>query len=62
MIPNTSISKSDGNTGVVRPSIVGILAIIAPAEKGTANQAGGYARPDLVLNDFGYGPASDVAA
>lgn len=55
MIPSVSITKSDGNTGVVKPSVDGILAIIAPSEKGTANQPAAFAREDLALADFGHG-------
>ncbi len=51
--PNVSITKSDGNTGVVRPSATGILAIIATAASGPTNVAAGYARPDLVDDDYG---------
>lgn len=62
MIPSVSITKTDGNTGVVKPSADGILAIIAPSEKGTLNQPGAYARQDLAQNDFGYGPLVEYAA
>lgn len=61
-IPNAKISKADGNTGVVRPGTDGICAIIAPCEKGTANQPSSYADPVLALNDFGYGILTDGAA
>lgn len=53
--PAVSIFKQDGNTGVVRPAADGILAIIAPSEKGTVNLPSSYARPDLALADFGNG-------
>jgi hypothetical protein len=53
--PAVSIFKQDGNTGVVRPAADGILAIIAPSEKGTINLPSSYARPDLALADFGNG-------
>jgi hypothetical protein len=62
MLPNTTITKQDGNTGVVKPSTTGVLAIIAPAEKGTANQAGTYARIADALAKFGLGPLCEDAA
>lgn len=62
MLPTVSITKSDGNTGVVRPSEEGVLAIIAPCEKGTANQPASYSRQDLTLTDLGYGPLTDFAS
>lgn len=62
MLPNTQITKQDGNTGVVKPSTTGILAIIAPAEKGTQNQAGTYARVADALAKFGLGVLVEGAA
>ncbi len=44
-VPVVAITKSDGNTGVVRPSADGILVIIAPSEKGTKNQPQGLRSP-----------------
>lgn len=61
MIPRTNIQKSDGNTGVVRPSATGILAIISTAEKGPLNVAAGYARPDLVAQTYGGGKLTSAA-
>lgn len=62
MIPNVEINKTDGNAGNVRPGPDGIVAVIAPCEKGTQNAPGGYARPDLALTDFGYGVLSEAPA
>lgn len=62
MLPSVSIQKADGNTGVVRPSAEGILAIIAPAQQGTANQPGAYARRDVAFAEFGQGRLVEDAA
>lgn len=62
MLPNVAITKTDGQTGVVRPGADGILAIIAPCEKGTLNVAAAHTRPDLVLSAYGYGALSELAA
>lgn len=61
MIPGVSITKLDGQTGVVRPSNDGILAIIASSQSGTANQPTAVTRQDTALTAFGYGPLVDVA-
>jgi hypothetical protein len=55
MLPNTSITKQDGNTGVVKPSTSNVLAIIAPSEKGPQNLAGSFARKADALAQFGLG-------
>lgn len=62
MIPSVAVSKSDGNTGVVRPSSDGILAIIAPCQSGTTNQPSSFTRQDLALAAFGYGKLTETAA
>lgn len=56
MLPNAKFTKSDGNTGVVKPATTGILAIIAASAIGTANQAGTYARQADALAAVGLGP------
>jgi hypothetical protein len=61
-IPIAKVTKLDGATGVVKPSSKGIIAIIAPSEKGTANQAAMYSKASIALNDFGYGALTDDAA
>lgn len=60
-VPNTKITKQDGNTGVVRPSPIGILAIIAPGG-GTANQVASYASPKAALAGQGFTPLTDFAS
>lgn len=62
MIPSVAVTKVDGQTGVVRPGSEGILAIIAPSEKGTVNQPAGYTRGSLALTDFGQGPLVNIAS
>ncbi len=62
MIPSVSVTKIDGQTGVVRPSSDGILAIIAPSSSGTANQPAAYTRGDLAHTDFGLGPLPAIAS
>ncbi len=61
-VPTVKFTKKDGNTGVVRPSVEGVLAIIAPCQQGTANQPASYAKHDLAQTDFGYGILTDAAA
>lgn len=62
MIPGVTITKSDGNTGVVKPSSEGILAIIAPCQTGTVNQPSSFTRQDLAITAFGYGMLTGCAA
>jgi len=62
MLPSISITKTDGGTGVVRPSDTGVLAIIAPAAGGTANQAETFLRTDVAGSEFTGGPLVEVAA
>lgn len=62
MLPSVDIQKTDGNTGVVRPSSTGVLAIIAPSEKGTANQPTAITRAQTAVDVFGYGPLSEWAS
>lgn len=54
--PNVRFIKQDGNTGVVKPSTTGILAIIAASAIGTANQAATFARQADALSSYGLGP------
>lgn len=60
--PQVKITKTDGNTGATKPSAVGILAIIAASQTGTANVAGGFGRQDQALSALGYGPLVEDAA
>jgi hypothetical protein len=62
MVPKARLRKADGKTGVVRPSSSGVCAIIAPCEKGTANQPASYARDDLAVTDFGNGILTGAAS
>lgn len=62
MLPRVTINKADGQTGAVKPSPEGVLAIIAPSEKGTPNQAASFARQDLVLAADGNGPMVEYCA
>ncbi len=61
-VPQTTINKTDGNTGVVRPGTDGILAIIGPSSAGTKNLAGGYAKRADIKTVFGYGKLPELAA
>lgn len=61
MIPNVGITKVDRQTGVVRPSLTGVLAIIAPCEKGSLNTPQGYTDAKLALADLGRGPLTGWA-
>ncbi len=62
MIPSVRIKKADGQTGVVKPSADGILAIIAPSEKGTVNQPATYTRGELAEAAFGLGALVECGA
>jgi hypothetical protein len=61
-LPKTNITKLDGNTGVVKPSTSGVLAIIAPAEKGTTDQAGTYTRIADAIAKFGLGALNELGS
>jgi hypothetical protein len=62
MLPNVSITKSDGNTGVTSSAPDGILAIIGPSSAGTKNVAGGYSKKAVIRTEFGYGKLPEVSA
>lgn len=53
---SVSIRKVDGQTGVTRPSDVGILAILSTAPSGTANVAEEFLSNGSALGEFGNGP------
>ena len=53
MVPSVSITKADFQTGVVPPSDVGILAVIAPAGAGPQNAPTMYTVDSQALTDFG---------
>jgi hypothetical protein len=61
-VPITKVTKLDGNTGVVKPSSKGIVAIIAASSSGVANQPTMETKANLAVNDFGYGVLPDFAA
>lgn len=52
MTPNVTVTKTDGNTGVVAPSSRGICAIVAPCSGGTANQPVSVTKAGLALSSF----------
>lgn len=60
--PSVEFTRLDNQTGVVRPSAQGVLAIIAPSEKGTLNSAQSFARSSDVFATFGDGPLYELAA
>lgn len=62
MRPRVEFTKSDFNTGVVRPSAIGVCAIIAAAAQGTVNVPATHARLDLALTEYGHGPLVEDAA
>jgi hypothetical protein len=62
MLPQVTIQKNVFSTVGAPPSQVGILAIIASSSTGTLNLPGGYARTDLAVSAYGYGPLTDYAA
>lgn len=62
MIPGYSLQRLDGQTGVVRPSTVGILAIIAAATTGTVNLPSTYSDNGAVVSTFQSGPLARYGA
>src|ERR1700690_2405722 len=62
MLPAVTISKNVFTTVGAPPSQVGVLAILAASSTGTLNQPAGFARTDLAVNSYGYGPLTDYAA
>jgi len=62
-VPNTTINKSDGNTGVaVLANPVGILAVIAPCEKGSQNLPQFATKPKALLAAMGFGILTAIAS
>lgn len=62
-IPNVTVTKLQaGQTGVVRPGVAGILAIIASAATGTVNSPATYTRAEDIVTDDGYGRLASLAA
>lgn len=62
MIPRVRIRRQDGNTGVVRPGSVGILAIVAAAASGTLNSPSAHNDEALAKTEFSWGPLTEFAA
>lgn len=62
MIPSVTFKRQDGNTGAAKPSVDGICVVIAPSEKGTANQPQAYTRADTAYSDLGKGMLVDFGA
>ena len=61
-VPKLKFTKSDGNTGAIPPSNLGIAAIIAIAAQGTVNLPATFARQDLAYQTFGDGYLAEDAA
>ncbi len=62
MIPRVKFVRQDGNTGVVHPGGLGVLAIIAAASAGPLNEAASHNDPSLAKAEFSWGPLSEFAA
>lgn len=62
MLPRVDITKADGQTGVVRPSVDGVLAVIGPSEKGALNIATSHSDIQLAFAEFGWGVLVEGAA
>ncbi len=62
MIPRVRIVRQDGNTGVVRPGSVGILAIVAASADGDKNQPSSHNDESLAKAEFSWGPLTEIAA
>jgi hypothetical protein len=62
MLPSVRITRQDGNTGVVAPSLSGVLAIIAFSALGVANQCATFTRPTDAFGAKGVGPLVECGA
>lgn len=62
MLPSADIQKKDFQTGGAPPSSIGILAIIAAAATGTTNVPGSFARDDLAVDAYQYGPLTEYGS
>lgn len=60
--PSVQINKTDGGTGVVRPSDVGVPAIISCATGSTPNQASLYLDTGIVASDWVDGKLVECAS
>src|SRR5690348_9787884 len=61
-VPKLKFTKSDGNTGAIPPSNLGVAAIIAIASAGPVNVPATFARQDLAYNTFSDGYLAEDAA
>lgn len=61
-IPAVAVTKATFTQVQAPASSVGVLAIIACSSTGTINQPSGFARSDLAVTSYGYGPLTDYAA
>jgi hypothetical protein len=62
MLPIVQITKTDGNTGVVRPGADGICAVIGPATAGTQDQAASFGKSKALVDGLGGGLLVESAA
>lgn len=62
MLPKVEITKTDGNTGVVRPGADGICAMIGPSTAGTQNQAASFGKAKALTDELGGGLLPESAA
>jgi hypothetical protein len=62
MLPSVNLTKTDGNTGVVTPSNLRVLAIIGPSSAGTAAQPVQITKASTAFSTFGYGELTEAAA
>jgi hypothetical protein len=62
MIPTARIRKSDGNTGAVKRTTQGVLAILAPSSSGTLLLAGTFSRQADLVAAVGIGALPELGA
>jgi hypothetical protein len=64
MLPAVTISKNTFSSSQAPGNnlAVGILAIVAASSSGSTSTVGGYARSDLAVNAYAYGPLTDYTA
>ncbi len=62
MVPRVNVRKQDFNTGVVRPGVEGILAIVAASNSGPVNEPSAHNDENLAQAEFSWGPLTDLAA
>ena len=62
MTPKVTISRRDGQLGILPPSSGKLLAVCGPSTLGTVDTPTAYSRVDDLISAFGYGPAVQFAA